>query len=227
MTDIVRVSFPYKGETIEGKVIRKNRKTVTVETNRGGFRVPYSLLTPKMKPPKPTTTKATTKKNWSSSQTSDYNKSNTAGIEPLPKNSIRVLHVAVKLLAEALKEGNEEAIKDFSNEAIAELNLIYGLPELRVYTGGKRRYTRGGGQYYGVYRSRGEKEAKHSVSVYSRTAKTQKHVAPKTFLRTLIHEWGHHYDKYKLRINNTYHTKGFYDRINTIYMKLKEPLDCS
>jgi len=224
MTDIVKVSFPYKRETIEGTVIRKNRKTVTVETARGGFRVPYSLLTPKMKPPK---AKTTTKKNWSSSQTSDYNKSNTANIEALPRSNVRALHAAVKLLAEALKEGNEEAIKEFSNEAVAELNLIYGLPELRVYTGGKRRYTRRGGQYYGVYRSRGEKEVKHSVSVYSRTAETQKYVAPKTFLRTLIHEWGHHYDKYKLRINNTYHTKGFYERINTVYMKLKEPLDNS
>ncbi len=227
MTDVVNVSFPYKDETIEGKVIRKNRKTVTVETERGGFRVPYSLLTPKMKPPKPKTTKKTSEKSWSSSQTSDYNKSNTATIEPLPRSSVKALHVAVKLLAEALNEGNEEAIKEFSNEAIAELNLIYGLPDLRVYTGGKRRYTRRGGQYYGVYRSRGEDDVKHSVSVYSRTAKTQKYVAPKTFLRTLIHEWGHHYDKYKLRINNTYHTKGFYDRIKTVYMKLKEPLDNS
>ena len=227
MTDIVRVSFPYKGETIEGKVVRKNRKTVTVETDKGGFRVPYSLLTPKMKPPKPKATKTTTKRNWSSSQTSDYNKSNTAAIEPLPRSSIKALHAAVRLLAEALTEGNEEAIRDISNEAISELNLIYGLPELRIYTSGKRRYTKAGGQYYGVYRSRGDKEVKHSVSVYSRTAKTQQYVAPKTFLRTLIHEWGHHYDKYKLRINNTYHTKGFYDRINSIYMKLKEPLDSS
>ena len=224
MTDIVKVSFPYKAETIEGTIVRKNRKTVTVETNRGGFRVPYSLLTPRMKTPK---SKTTTKKDWSSTQTSDYNKSNDTGINPLPRSSIRTLQVAVKLLAEALKDGNEEGINEFSNEAVAELNLIYGLPELRIYTGGKRRYTRRGGQYYGVYRSRGEKEVKHSVSVYSRTAKTQKYVAPKTFLRTLIHEWGHHYDKYRLRINNMYHTKGFYDRINTVYMKLKEPLDNS
>ncbi len=85
--------------------------------------------------------------------------------------------------------------------------------------------TRRGGQYYGVYRTRGEQDTRHSISVYSRTAKTQKYVAPKTFLRTLIHEWGHHYDKHKLKLNSTFHTKGFYDRMNVIYNQLKEPLE--
>ncbi|MEE9409548.1 MAG: hypothetical protein V3V41_01320 [Candidatus Heimdallarchaeota archaeon] len=222
MIDIKIVSFPYKGEILKGTIKRKNRKTVTVETKQGGFRVPYSLLTSKLKPP---IQKTKTKKDWSASQTSDYNKSLKAAIDSIPKQRIKVLHVAVKLLADALNEGNEDAIKEFSNDTIAEMNQIYNLPELRIYTGGKRRYTRRGGQYYGVYRTRGKDEKRHSVSVYSRTAKTQKFVAPRTFLRTLLHEWGHHYDKYRLRIENTYHTKGFYDRINTVYQKLKEPLD--
>ncbi|MHA1260008.1 MAG: hypothetical protein ACTSRO_10285, partial [Candidatus Heimdallarchaeaceae archaeon] len=62
-------------------------------------------------------------------------------------------------------------------------------------------------------------------SVYSRTAKTKKFVAPKTFLRTLIHEWAHHFDKYKLGLTYTYHTKGFYRRANTIYNQLKLAID--
>ena len=85
--------------------------------------------------------------------------------------------------------------------------------------------TRSGGQYYGVYRTNGKQKKKYSTSVYSRTAKNQKYIAPKTFLRTLIHEWGHHYDKHKLGLNNTYHTRGFYERVNTIYEQLKEPLN--
>lgn len=221
MSDIKEVSFPYKGETLHGTIKRLNKKTVTVVTDLATFRVPYSLLTPKMKPPK----QISKSREWSTTQTDDYNRSQNSSIEAISSKNVKVLHVAVKLLGEALVNGDEEAIKEYSNETIAQLNRIYDLPHLRVYTGGKRRLTRRGGQYYGVYKSRGEKEKRHSISVYSRTAKTQKYVAPKTFLRTLVHEWGHHYDKYKLKINHTYHTKGFYERIKTIYTELKKPLD--
>ncbi|MCE7743114.1 MAG: hypothetical protein GOP50_11755 [Candidatus Heimdallarchaeota archaeon] len=223
MKDIKQVSFPYKGEILQGTIKRMNKKTVTVETSTLTFRVPYSLLTPKMKPPKQKPKQSA--REWSSSQTGDYEKSQNTAIQLIPNRNAKILHIAVKFLAEALKNGDEEAIKEYSNETVAELNRIYKLPQLSVYTGGKRRLTRRGGQYYGVYKSRGEEVKRHSISVYSRTAKTQKYVAPKTFLRTLIHEWGHHYDKYKLKISNTYHTKGFYDRIKTIYTELKKPLD--
>ena len=221
MNEVQVVSFPYKGETLHGTVVRKNKKTVTVKTESHTFRVPYSLLTPKMRPPRP---KSKTR-DWSDSQSKDYTKSLESSIPPLSKSSSEVLHIAVKFLAEALKNGDEEEINEYTNETIAELNRIYKLPHLHVYTGGKRRLTKRGGQYYGVYKTKGKADERHSISVYSRTAKTQKYVAPKTFLRTLIHEWCHHYDKYRLKLTNTYHTKGFYDRLNIIYSKLKEPLE--
>lgn len=221
MNEIQIVSFPYKGEILHGSIVRKNKKTITVKTESHTFRVPYSLLTPTMKPPKP----KTKTRNWSASQAKDYKKSLETTINSLPRGSAKVLQVAVKFLAEALNSGDEEAINNYANETLAELNRTYKLPHLRVYTGGKRRLTRRGGQYYGVYKTRGGEDQRHSISVYSRTAKTKKYVAPKTFLRTLIHEWGHHYDKYKLRLAHTYHTKGFYDRLNAIYSKLKEPLE--
>jgi hypothetical protein len=225
MTDVKKVRFQYKGKEVVGTVKRLNRKTVTVETKTLIFRVPYPLITPKMKPPAPKPKSPTNKREWTSSQEKDYQKSVKTDIEPLPYERLKSLHVAIKLLRDALKEGNEEAINEISNETISELNLFYNLPPLKVYTGGKRRMTRSGGQYYGEYRTNGKKEKKYSTSVYSRTAKNQKYVAPKTFLRTLIHEWGHHYDKHKLRLKNTYHTKGFYGRIKTIYDQLKEPLE--
>ncbi|MHA2358289.1 MAG: hypothetical protein ACXABK_05930 [Candidatus Heimdallarchaeaceae archaeon] len=225
MKETKKVSFPYKGEMLEGTIKRLNKKTVTVETDSHTFRVPYQLTTPRLKPPRLQSNTSKGKK-WTSSQSSDYQKSLNSVIEPLTNSRMKVLQIAVKLLGEALKNGDEEAIKEITNETIAELNLIYNLPPLKVYTGGKRRMTRGGqGQYYGVYRLKGEGENRHSISVYSRTAKSQKIVAPKTFLRTLLHEWGHHYDKYKLNLKSTFHTKGFYDRVNTIYGQLKEPLN--
>jgi hypothetical protein len=44
-------------------------------------------------------------------------------------------------------------------------------------------------------------------------------MAPKTFFDTLLHEWMHHYDYYKLKIDSI-HTKGFYLRLKDLKEKL-------
>ena len=225
MNEEIRISFPYKGETLTGVIRRFNKKTVTVETGTLKFRVPYSLTTPKLKPPKRASTKRSSKKKWSVSQSNDYEKSKTAVMKPLAKSSIKFLHKTTMMLGDSLNLCDDEAIKKYSNQLLSELNSMYKLPLLTVHTGGKRRLTRSGGQYYGLYRTRGDTQKKYSISIFSRTAKTQNYVAPKTFLRTLIHEWGHHYDRHVLSLMNTYHTKGFYDRINTLYGQLKEVLE--
>lgn len=225
MSEEIRISFPYKGEILTGVIKRFNRKTVTVETGTLKFRVPYSLTTPKLKPPKPTSTNRNAKKKWSAAQSKDYERSKTAAMKPLAKSSVKLLHKTTMMLGDSLKLGDDEAIKKYSNLLLSELNSMYNLPHLTVHTGGKRRLTRSGGQYYGLYRTRGDTQKKYSISVFSRTAKKQKYVFPKTFLRTLIHEWGHHYDRHVLSLVNTYHTKGFYDRINMLYGQLKEALD--
>lgn len=225
MSEEIRISFPYKGEIFTGVVKRFNRKTVTVETTTLKFRVPYSLTTPRLKPPKPTSKKRNSKKKWSASQSKDYEKSKTAAMKPIAKSSIKILRKTTLKLGDSLKLGDDEDIKKYSNLLLSELNSMYNLPHLTVHTSGKRRLTRSGGQYYGLYRTRGDTQKKYSISIFSRTAKTQNYVAPKTFLRTLIHEWGHHYDRHVLSLENTYHTKGFYDRINMLYGQLKEVLE--
>ncbi|MCK4972368.1 MAG: hypothetical protein KAS52_03550, partial [Candidatus Heimdallarchaeota archaeon] len=85
MSEEISISFPYKGETLTGVVKRFNKKTVTVETDTVKFRVPYSLTTPRLKTPKPTSTKRNSKKKWSASQSKDYEKSKTAAMEPLAR----------------------------------------------------------------------------------------------------------------------------------------------
>jgi len=219
-----KVSFPYRGEHIEGIIKRLNQKTVTVIVNNQIlFRVPYQLLTPKIKPP--LKKNAYTNKKWTKEQNRDYKKSNNTEIFLPSKNKLISLKTIVKMLANALRNGDNITIKQYSNNIIEELNTEYKLPALPVFTGGKRRLTRSGNQYFGVHRTRGGENKQSSISVYSRTAKTQKYVAPKTFLRTLIHEFLHHFDRYKLKLSSTYHTKGFYERVNLIYNELKKPLE--
>ena len=78
-----KVSFPYRGEHIEGTIKRLNRKTVTVIVNgQILFRVPYQLLTPKIKPPLKKNMKKNsyTNKEWTKEQNRDYKKSNNTEI---------------------------------------------------------------------------------------------------------------------------------------------------
>ncbi|MFH1193573.1 MAG: hypothetical protein V1661_01105 [bacterium] len=68
---------------------------------------------------------------------------------------------------------------------------------------------------YGYY-----KPDTHYIYIYNRTAVQGKTLAPKTFLDTLLHEWTHHYDFKKLKLNSI-HTSGFYQRVGCLKEKLK------
>lgn len=63
---------------------------------------------------------------------------------------------------------------------------------------------------YGYYRP-----AEKYIYITNFTAVRGKPLAPKTFLTTLLHEWMHHYDYCKLRLNSI-HTKGFYLRLSSL-----------
>ena len=53
-----------------------------------------------------------------------------------------------------------------------------------------------------------------------RTAKQKRVVAFRTFLRTLLHEVGHHIDYTLLRLPDSYHTEGFYKRESSLFYQL-------
>lgn len=67
---------------------------------------------------------------------------------------------------------------------------------------------------YGYYRP-----ASKTINIQNLTAVRGQILAPKTFLDTLLHEWMHHYDTYKLKLRSI-HSKGFYERINDLKEKL-------
>lgn len=58
------------------------------------------------------------------------------------------------------------------------------------------------------------------IYIQNRTAVRGQALAAKTFLDTLLHEWVHHYDSCRLKLNSI-HTKGFYLRLKDLKTKLK------
>lgn len=63
---------------------------------------------------------------------------------------------------------------------------------------------------YGFYRP-----STRNIVVHNKTAVRGQTLAGKTFLNTVLHEWMHHYDMCKLKLNSI-HTKGFYLRLKML-----------
>jgi hypothetical protein len=56
-----------------------------------------------------------------------------------------------------------------------------------------------------------------------RTAQRHDIVKPKTFVRTLMHELGHHLDYALLKLGDSYHTRGFFQRESSLVHALRPP----
>ena len=83
----------------------------------------------------------------------------------------------------------------------------------------KRAHGRVALKRYGYYRPQSS-----YIYVHNRTAVRGQILAAKTFCDTLLHEWMHHYDTKKLRIDSR-HTKGFYARLGDLKNKLGRPTE--
>ncbi len=55
-----------------------------------------------------------------------------------------------------------------------------------------------------------------------RTAKRHDIVKPRTFIRTLLHEVGHYFDYALLKLDESYHTRGFFAR-ESFLMRILRP----
>ena len=71
----------------------------------------------------------------------------------------------------------------------------------------KRRDNKIVSKQYGYY-----KPKENYIFIHNRTAARGQILAPKTFLDTLLHEWMHHYDFRRLKLNSI-HSLGFYKRL--------------
>ncbi|MGH7358562.1 MAG: hypothetical protein ACREJR_07100, partial [Candidatus Rokuibacteriota bacterium] len=58
------------------------------------------------------------------------------------------------------------------------------------------------------------------VQLWMRTARQRRVVAFRTYLRTLLHELGHHLDYRYLKLADSFHTQGFYQRESSLFHQL-------
>ena len=77
-----------------------------------------------------------------------------------------------------------------------------------------------GGELQGLY-TPGESRRRDVITVWMLTAKRGQVVAFRTFLRTLLHEICHHLDYTFLKLRDSLHTQGFYQRESSLFHALE------
>jgi hypothetical protein len=75
------------------------------------------------------------------------------------------------------------------------------------------------GELHGLYLPEDEGETA-IVKLWMRTAKHKRVVAFRSFLRTLLHELCHHLDYEFYKLEETFHTEGFYKRESSLFNQL-------
>lgn len=131
-----------------------------------------------------------------------------------------------KKLFENKSEEARQAIGDELLDMLADLAKI-DIVNLKISDKNQYHKKRNGKvafKQYGYYKFTQPKRGEGGpgiayIYIHNRTAVRGQILASKTFLDTLLHEWMHHYDFCKLKLNSI-HTAGFYARLKDLKTKL-------
>ena len=136
---------------------------------------------------------------------------NLSDIELMRENT----HELMQVLPQANVVAVEDCCQRLSDQICKTLNL--SCARIHVL---ERRPHNNYGELHGLYEPIDRGRSRGQIYVWMRTAKRQQVVAFKTFLRTFIHELCHHLDYEYLKLADSFHTQGFFQRESSIYKQL-------
>jgi hypothetical protein len=149
------------------------------------------------------------------SQQAVYRKSDEIAEVRLPRPA--ALHPAVSALTAALATEDRAQVQRATERLIRDLTDAFGVPPVQVEVLAARPHAKWG-ELHGLYTV--ERGKPPRIQLWMRTAKQRRVVAFRTYLRTLLHEVGHHLDYALLRLRDSYHTQGFYQRESSLFHQL-------
>ncbi len=133
------------------------------------------------------------------------------------------LRALVAPLAAALQAEDRRAAEQLCGAIASGIVGQLGAPPLSVAVLAVRP-SHDWGELHGLYLP--EDEGKQAViKLWMRTAKNKRVVAFKSFLRTLLHELCHHLDYELYKMEETFHTEGFYKRESSLFHQLVPKVD--
>jgi hypothetical protein len=156
----------------------------------------------------------------SSKQKRIYRKSD--GIEAVPLPRAWELQPLIPQLVTALHAGDRTATEFICRTIVAGIAQSLQAPPVRVRVLSVRP-SESWGELHGLYvPAAGTSSA--VITLWIRTAKHRRVVAFRSFLRTLLHELCHHLDYEFLKLEESFHTEGFYKRESSLFHQLVSPL---
>lgn len=148
-----------------------------------------------------------------------YDRSDAIVELPLPPGEDTAPVIAA--ISAGLDADRETEVQRACQRLLDDLTTRFSVPSLRVKVYATRP-SGDWGELHGMYLP--EDEGKRAVvELWMRTAQKQKVVAPRTFLRTLLHELCHHLDYELYQLPETFHTEGFYKRESHLLNQLAGP----
>src|SRR6266568_4594914 len=129
------------------------------------------------------------------------------------------LRPVVRELRSAL-ESDDRALTESAAQLLAGGMLrALRVPSVRVKVLAARPHAKWG-ELHGLYETAKRPGLPPIITLWMRTARQKRVVAFRTFLRTLLHEIGHHLDYTLLRLGDSFHTQGFYQRESHLFHQL-------
>jgi hypothetical protein len=145
-----------------------------------------------------------------------YRKSDAVAELPLPDAGR--LKPLVHSLEAALATEQQQSVERATRELGAAILANLKTPPVRIKVLAVRP-SKSWGELHGLYEpSEGRTGA--TISLWMRTAYHKKVVAFRTFLRTLLHELNHHLDYELLKLEDSFHTEGFFKRESSLFKQL-------
>ena len=119
----------------------------------------------------------------------------------------------------ALKSKEKTQVLHASQALVNQLTQQLLIPPIKVKVLTSRPHNNYG-ELHGLYEPVAGKVKVAEISVWMLTAKRKQVVAFKTYMRTLFHEVCHHLDYELYRLEDSYHTEGFFKRESSLYQQL-------
>jgi len=140
-------------------------------------------------------------------------------IAVMPLREPGQLRPLVTALQRALESGDRRLTESATQLLATALAQALGVPPVRVRVLAARPHARWG-ELHGLYETARRPGEPPLITLWMRTARQKRVVAFRTFFRTLLHEVGHHLDYTRLRLGDSFHTQGFYQRESHLFHQL-------
>jgi hypothetical protein len=124
----------------------------------------------------------------------------------------------VAAVAAALSSGRRAAVEQAVQALAAAVLAALGVRSVQVKVLATRPST-SASELHGLYELR-SRAAPAVIKVWMRTAAQRRVVAFRTFVRTLLHELCHHLDYELLKLEDSFHTEGFFKRESSLFKQL-------